>query len=100
MIAEQMRAQHGGELALLLDAELTDKQPAVDLLYRLLASTHNKSSSVVTPPVLYNTYQLYLRRSPRSLAFDAHEAELRGQHFGAKIVRVRSHRVAAYAALL
>lgn len=71
-------------VAVLLDAEQSDRQPALDLLFRLLALTHNRSDQA---PVLYNTYQCYLRRAETALARDLSFCRAHNLRFAAKLVR-------------
>lgn len=71
-------------VAVLLDAEQSDRQPALDLLFRLLALTHNRCDE---SPVLYNTYQCYLRRAETALARDLSFCRAHNLRFAVKLVR-------------
>lgn len=71
-------------VAVLLDAEQSNRQPALDLLFRLLALAHNRHDQ---SPVLYNTYQCYLRRAETALARDLSFCRAHNLRFAAKLVR-------------
>eukprot|EP01041_Mallomonas_annulata_P012910 gene12911-27236_t len=71
-------------LSLLLDAEESHRQPAVDLIARELSKLHNPLGRI---PCVYNTYQMYLRRGPGSLASDMSVAKEGSYIFAAKVVR-------------
>ena len=82
--------------ALLLDAEMTDLQPAVDRLFlSTLERWASRDKALATyagrparpGPPLYNTYQCYLSGSEARLALDAAAAKDLGVAFGAKLVR-------------
>merc|ERR1719271_354072 len=83
--------------ALLLDAEMTDLQPAVDRLFlsALEAWAADSEKAFATyalrparpGPPLYYTYQCYLSGSEARLALDAAAAKDLGVAFGAKLVR-------------
>lgn len=70
------------EIALLLDAEQSHRQPAIELLYRHLARKTN-----IQHPLIFNTYQMYLKRSNEALRRDLHHAKANGYIFACKIVR-------------
>jgi hypothetical protein len=67
---------------LLLDAEQSHRQPAIDYLARRLMRRFNGQR-----PVLFNTYQLYLRGAGRRVERDVADARLGGYAFAAKLVR-------------
>ena len=83
--------------ALLLDAEMTDLQPAVDRLFLSVlerwAAESDKAFATYAHrptrpgPALYNTYQCYLSGSEARLALAAAAAKDLGVAFGAKLVR-------------
>lgn len=102
-LAEAARA---AELRLLLDAEQTDRQPAINLIARELQKRTNPWRSqaascsakdgqrdVFTPPVVYNTFQMYLDDAPlyggTSLAAELAYAKAHGFTMAAKVVRGR-----------
>jgi hypothetical protein len=69
-------------ISLLLDAEQSNRQPAIEYVYNILARKYNQQG-----PVIYNTYQLYLNRTLGALDKDIELAQTLGYHFAAKIVR-------------
>lgn len=71
----------------LLDAEQTYFQPAIDLLFIHLARKYNKLDEVEYGPRVYNTYQMYLRKSLAKLQRDTRRAESEGFAIGGKLVR-------------
>jgi proline dehydrogenase len=71
---------------LLIDAEQARFQPAIDSLVLELQRTYN-SKSVSDYPIIYNTYQCYLKDVPERLAMDVERSERFDYHFGAKMVR-------------
>jgi proline dehydrogenase len=71
---------------LLIDAEQTRFQPAIDNLVWNLQRKYN-ATSVSEFPVIYNTYQCYLKDSLSRLQTDLERSERYGFHFGAKLVR-------------
>lgn len=68
---------------LLIDAEQVRYQPAIDNLVLELQRQFN----VRDIPIIYNTYQCYLRDCPERLRTDVARSERFGYHFGAKLVR-------------
>eukprot|EP00980_Cylindrotheca_fusiformis_P020665 scaffold7703_cov127-Cylindrotheca_fusiformis.AAC.14 len=71
---------------LLIDAEQVRYQPAIDKLVLDLQRIFN-SGEHVDRPVIYNTYQCYLKDALERLHEDVKRSELFGFHFGAKLVR-------------
>lgn len=71
---------------LLIDAEQAKFQPAIDSLVLDLQQSFNSVESS-DKPVVYNTYQCYLRDAPERLKRDVNRAERLNYHFGAKLVR-------------
>lgn len=67
---------------LLVDAEQTYMQGAIDHLALNAMARHNRARSVV-----FNTYQCYLKDSESRVARDAERAEREGFVFAAKLVR-------------
>lgn len=77
---------------LLVDAEQLRFQPAIDNLVLELQRKHNSvvndnNNAVVDFPIIYNTYQCYLKDAPKCLATDVERSERFQYHFGAKLVR-------------
>ncbi|SGY62267.1 BQ5605_C007g04671 [Microbotryum silenes-dioicae] len=79
---------------LLIDAEQSWYQDAIDHLATLLALEFNAApsttaESVLGPssPIVYNTYQCYRRSTPERLAADMAFARAHNLSFGAKLVR-------------
>ena len=70
------------DVRLMVDAEQTYFQPAIDLLVTELQRKHNKERAVV-----WGTYQCYLRDSHRRLLDDLKRAKNEGFKWGAKLVR-------------
>jgi hypothetical protein len=84
------------QIRLLIDAEVSTRQRAVDCIWFLLAlhynrlegaSTSSSSSSVLLSPVIYNTYQCYLKKSKERIQEDYHFCQENGLAFGVKLVR-------------
>lgn len=71
------------DVRLLIDAEQVRYQPAIDNLVLELQRQFN----VKDKPIIYNTYQCYLRDSPERLRTDVARSERFKYHFGAKLVR-------------
>jgi proline dehydrogenase len=71
---------------LLIDAEQVRYQPAIDKLVFDLQRTYNTVGEV-DKPIVYNTYQCYLKDVSERLDVDVKRAERFGYHFGAKLVR-------------
>lgn len=68
---------------LLIDAEQVRYQPAIDNLVLELQRQFNVNDK----PIIYNTYQCYLKDSPERLQTDVKRSERFSYHFGAKLVR-------------
>lgn len=71
----------------------SNRQPAVEIIARILSEKYN-----VTDPVVFNTYQTYLKRTPEVLERDMKRAKTGNYIFAAKIVRgayISSEREAA-----
>lgn len=71
------------DVRLLIDAEQVRYQPAIDNLVLELQRQFN----VKDKPIIYNTYQCYLRDSPERIRTDVARSERFKYHFGAKLVR-------------
>jgi proline dehydrogenase len=76
---------------LLIDAEQVRYQPAIDNLVLELQRKHNSvdgdGGNAADFPIIYNTYQCYLKDAPQRLATDVERSERFQYHFGAKLVR-------------
>lgn len=68
--------------AVLIDAEQSWFQETIHFAARCLMSRYNKQK-----PLIYNTYQMYLKESPSKLQEDITYAKQNGLVMGAKIVR-------------
>ena len=79
MIAEEAQRQN---VRLLIDAEQSWFQPAIDRFVDLLSQELNTHA-----PIIHNTYQAYRRSTPAYLAASIARADARGYCFGAKLVR-------------
>ena len=67
---------------IMIDAEQTYMQPAIDYFTVELMREHNQGVAYI-----YNTYQCYLKRTPNTLTLDARDALSRGYTLGVKLVR-------------
>ena len=67
---------------MMIDAEHTYFQPAIDNVAITLMKEFNKER-----PVIFSTYQMYLKDSEMRLATDLHRAEKGDYYFAAKLVR-------------
>jgi len=75
---------------LMIDAEQTYFQPAIDNCVLDLQQRFNgKRDAAGTPkaPVIFNTYQCYLKATPEALAQDLERADRLDYNFAAKLVR-------------
>eukprot|EP00041_Stephanoeca_diplocostata_P018316 m.382816 g.382816 ORF g.382816 m.382816 type:complete len:478 (+) comp20976_c0_seq19:186-1619(+) len=70
-------------LPLLLDAEQSHRQPAIDYISSVLMRKYNVSD----PPVVYNTYQMYMQNAEERITRDISLAEDLGYRFAGKVVR-------------
>ena len=77
-------AQFGTRL--LIDAEQVRYQPAIDKLVLDLQRKFN-STQDSTKPLIYNTYQCYLKDASERIQTDVMRSQLFGYHFGTKLVR-------------
>ncbi len=69
-------------LLLLIDAERSYQQPAVDMMYRWCSATYNQHTRRV-----YNTYQTYMLDANARIADEVRWCKRNGTHLGAKVVR-------------
>lgn len=76
-------AAERSDIAILLDAEQTSRQPAIEVIARRLSSSFNTQGRVR----LYNTYQCYLKRTAAAIDRDMKEAQANGYTFAVKLVR-------------
>ena len=67
---------------IMIDAEQTYLQPAIDFFTRELMREHNRDTVYI-----FNTYQCYLRSTPNTLTQDARDAAQHGYSLGVKLVR-------------
>lgn len=71
---------------LLFDAEQSYYQPAIDVLVLDLQRTYNQVSES-DHPIVFHTYQCYLKDVLSKLETDVRRADRESYHFGAKMVR-------------
>jgi len=71
---------------LLIDAEHQRYQPAIDTLVLDLQRKYN-ATDATDFPIIYNTYQCYLKDALDRLKTDVERSERFGYHFGTKLVR-------------
>lgn len=77
-----------GNTRVIVDAEQTWLQPAIDLLaIRAMREFNRHSASPTSGPTIVQTYQCYLKSTPRRVAADARRARAEGFVLGAKPVR-------------
>jgi proline dehydrogenase len=74
------------DVKVLVDAEQIRFQPAIDHLVFQLQQKYN-STTTATSPVIYNTYQCYLKGAFQNIQKHLKHSERFSYHFGAKIVR-------------
>jgi proline dehydrogenase len=70
------------DVHMMIDAEHTYFQPAIDNIAYTLMNKHNKDKAVI-----FSTYQMYLNDSMQRLETDLHRAEVGDYYFAAKLVR-------------
>eukprot|EP00761_Pharyngomonas_kirbyi_P011667 gb/GECH01011693.1/.p1 GENE.gb/GECH01011693.1/~~gb/GECH01011693.1/.p1 ORF type:complete len:520 (+),score=90.84 gb/GECH01011693.1/:1-1560(+) len=80
----QVAAESG--VSVLIDAEQTYYQPAIDFLALLLSVEHNSVKGRARP-IVYNTYQLYLKDALERMKYDSEFALDHGFSLGTKLVR-------------
>ncbi|KAL0573845.1 hypothetical protein V5O48_008109 [Marasmius crinis-equi] len=96
------RAQERG-VKIILDAEYSWYQPAIDAMQLALMREFNRTSSSTAvgipnvQPLIYGTFQAYLRRTPSYLREAFKDAQENGYSLGVKLVRgaYHPHEVAA-----
>lgn len=79
-------AARSSTMRLLIDAEQLRYQPAIEYLVWWLQRSFN-NTQCTSRPLIFNTYQCYLKDAESRLALDIRRAEQLGYHLGAKIVR-------------
>ncbi|CAK8995966.1 Proline dehydrogenase 1 [Durusdinium trenchii] len=67
----------------MIDAEWTDIQPAIDHITIFMQRIYNKGEL----PIVFNTYQTYLKGMPTRVQRDLDRSRREGWRFGAKLVR-------------
>lgn len=83
-------------LSILIDAEQSFRQPAVEIVGRYLMKEFNIPLSKTSQPLVYNTYQMYLNRTKHAILRDLNVAQNEGFIFAAKVVRgayIQSERI-------
>jgi proline dehydrogenase len=86
-LTELCQAASTVRVNILLDAEQSYRQAGVELIYRQVAGEVNRPDSSNSSPVLFNTYQMYLKHSKVSVDKHLQHARYHGYIFAAKIVR-------------
>mmetsp|Transcript_12195 Transcript_12195/g.15214 ORF Transcript_12195/g.15214 Transcript_12195/m.15214 type:complete len:658 (+) Transcript_12195:72-2045(+) len=71
---------------LLIDAEQTRYQPAIDNIVLDLQREFNAVEKTHVP-IIFNTYQAYLKDAPHRMMLDLERSERYNYHFAAKLVR-------------
>jgi len=74
---------HRLNVRLMIDAEHTYFQPAIDNIAQQLSTKYNQGAS----PIIFNTYQMYLKDANHRLHVDFERAQRSNTHFAAKLVR-------------
>jgi len=74
------------KVRLLIDAEQYRYQPAIDNITLSLQRKYN-SFERSEVPIIFNTYQCYLKDMPNRMKLDVERAVRHSYHFGAKLVR-------------
>lgn len=76
------KESHDSHVSILFDAEQTYYQPAIDCLTLHFCKKYNRNA-----PIVYNTYQMYLKDGPKRLLTDINTAKKDGYILGIKLVR-------------
>ncbi|KAI5825600.1 FAD-linked oxidoreductase [Schizophyllum commune Tattone D] len=86
------RARERG-VRIIIDAEYSWYQPAIDALTHSLSRKFNvlEDDPTKVQPLVYGTYQAYLRRTPAHIARAAADAHAGGYSLGVKLVRGAYH---------
>ncbi|KAF4584676.1 hypothetical protein EYR38_001906 [Pleurotus pulmonarius] len=91
------RAQERG-VRVIIDAEYSWYQPAIDALtlsltrqFNKLPDTKSGSSTTSVSPLVYGTYQAYLRRTPEHLKLSLLDSKKHNYSLGVKLVRGAYH---------
>ncbi|KAF9556320.1 FAD-linked oxidoreductase [Agrocybe pediades] len=93
------RAREMG-VKVIVDAEYSWYQPAIDALTLALMREFNAMDGKGVQPLVYGTFQAYLRRTPAQLALAIEDAKRNHYSLGAKLVRgaYHPHEIAAHQA--
>ncbi|KAH9487282.1 Proline dehydrogenase 1, mitochondrial [Psilocybe cubensis] len=101
-----IKAQERG-VKVIVDAEYSWYQPAIDALTLALMREFNsldkkQSGSALIQPLVYNTFQAYLRRTPQQLSLALADARAHNYALGVKLVRgaYHPHEISAHEAAL
>lgn len=73
-------------VCILIDAEQSWFQPAIDVITIQLQQTYNRSN-ITSHPIVFNTYQCYLRDTSERVKRHFIRSQCQGYHFGSKLVR-------------
>jgi proline dehydrogenase len=74
------------DVRLLIDAEQSWIQPAIDIISQDLQESYNDANKI-DHPIIYSTYQCYLKKSLHQMKMDIARSSRLGFHFGTKLVR-------------
>ena len=74
------------DVRLLIDAEQSWIQPAIDVISQGLQQSYNDVNKI-DHPIIFNTYQCYLKKALGQIKIDLTRAKRLGYHLGPKLVR-------------